>query len=644
MANNTKSNPKNREAQPSAEQLAAEGKRMPRKPSSAPKSRSKKVEPIDALLSAPVQKPKKPSAPPKAPKTAKAPAAAKTPKASAGSQPTQRRRSSKGPSPVLKVIPLCGLEEIGKNLTVYECGNDIILIDCGMSFPDEDMPGIDIVIPDFTYIVKNKDRVRGLFVTHGHEDHIGAIPYLLKEMDVPIYGTRLTIGLIEGKLKEHNLKAKLNVRSPGDVIKAGCFSVEFVHVNHSVPDAVAMAIRCPAGLYVHTGDFKIDMTPIDGKVIDLARFAALGEEGVTALFSDSTNAERPGFTPTERIVGNTFSSIFARSVDKRIIVATFSSNIHRIQQIINQAALYGRKVAVSGRSMLNAVTIAAELGYLDIPDNVLIDIDVIRRYAPEQTVIITTGSQGEPMSALHRMAFSDHRKVSVTSQDVIVISANPIPGNEKLVSRVINELLKLGAEVVFEKMYDVHVSGHACAEELKLIMNLTKPRFFMPLHGEYRHLFANARNAQSIGMDPNNIMIARLGNVVEFTTTSMKNVTTVQAGRVLVDGLGVGDVGSIVLRDRKHLAEDGLIAVVMTIDSQNGQVVAGPEIVTRGFVYVREAEPLLDDIRSVACRVLDDCSKKDWSYIKTKLRDELSRYLFECTRRTPMILPIIMEV
>lgn len=644
MANNTKSNPKNREAQPSAEQLAAEGKRMPRKPSSAPKSRSKKVEPIDALLSAPVQKPKKPSAPPKAPKTAKAPAAAKTPKASAGSQPTQRRRSSKGPSPVLKVIPLGGLEEIGKNLTVYECGNDIILIDCGMSFPDEDMPGIDIVIPDFTYIVKNKDRVRGLFVTHGHEDHIGAIPYLLKEMDVPIYGTRLTIGLIEGKLKEHNLKAKLNVRSPGDVIKAGCFSVEFVHVNHSVPDAVAMAIRCPAGLYVHTGDFKIDMTPIDGKVIDLARFAALGEEGVTALFSDSTNAERPGFTPTERIVGNTFSSIFARSVDKRIIVATFSSNIHRIQQIINQAALYGRKVAVSGRSMLNAVTIAAELGYLDIPDNVLIDIDVIRRYAPEQTVIITTGSQGEPMSALHRMAFSDHRKVSVTSQDVIVISANPIPGNEKLVSRVINELLKLGAEVVFEKMYDVHVSGHACAEELKLIMNLTKPRFFMPLHGEYRHLFANARNAQSIGMDPNNIMIARLGNVVEFTTTSMKNVTTVQAGRVLVDGLGVGDVGSIVLRDRKHLAEDGLIAVVMTIDSQNGQVVAGPEIVTRGFVYVREAEPLLDDIRSVACRVLDDCSKKDWSYIKTKLRDELSRYLFECTRRTPMILPIIMEV
>ena len=644
MANNTKSNPKNREAQPSAEQLAAEGKRMPRKPSSAPKSRGKKVEPIDALLSAPVQKPKKPSAPPKAPKTAKAPAAAKTPKASDGSQPTQRRRSSKGPSPVLKVIPLGGLEEIGKNLTVYECGNDIILIDCGMSFPDEDMPGIDIVIPDFTYIVKNKDRVRGLFVTHGHEDHIGAIPYLLKEMDVPIYGTRLTIGLIEGKLKEHNLKAKLNVRSPGDVIKAGCFSVEFVHVNHSVPDAVAMAIRCPAGLYVHTGDFKIDMTPIDGKVIDLARFAALGEEGVTALFSDSTNAERPGFTPTERIVGNTFSSIFARSVDKRIIVATFSSNIHRIQQIINQAAFYGRKVAVSGRSMLNAVTIAAELGYLDIPDNVLIDIDVIRRYAPEQTVIITTGSQGEPMSALHRMAFSDHRKVSVTSQDVIVISANPIPGNEKLVSRVINELLKLGAEVVFEKMYDVHVSGHACAEELKLIMNLTKPRFFMPLHGEYRHLFANARNAQSIGMDPNNIMIARLGNVVEFTTTSMKNVTTVQAGRVLVDGLGVGDVGSIVLRDRKHLAEDGLIAVVMTIDSQSGQVVAGPEIVTRGFVYVREAEPLLDDIRSVACRVLDDCSKKDWSYIKTKLRDELSRYLFECTRRTPMILPIIMEV
>ncbi len=629
---------KNRPAAPSPEALAAEGKRMPRASSAGGESRKpKRVEPIDALLSAP--SPKKGSAPRQKKQTPKAPA----PKQPAPKQPARRSRKS---GAVLKVIPLGGLEEIGKNLTVYECGGDIILVDCGMTFPDEEMPGIDIVIPDFTYILKNRDRVRGLFVTHGHEDHIGAIPYLLKELPgLPIYGTPLTLGLIEGKLKEHSLRnVKLNVRRPGDVIKAGCFSVEFIHVNHSIPDSVAMAIRCPAGLFVHTGDFKIDMTPIDGKVIDLARFAALGEEGVTALLSDSTNAERPGFTPTERLVGGTFSQIFARSQDKRIIVATFSSNIHRIQQIIDQAAQYKRKVAVSGRSMINAVSVAAELGYLRIPEGLLIDIDVIRRYAPEQTVIITTGSQGEPMSALHRMAFSDHRKVSVTSQDVIIISANPIPGNEKLVSRVINELLKLGAEVVFEKMYDVHVSGHACAEELKLIMNLTKPRFFMPLHGEYRHLFANARNAQAVGMDRRNVMIARLGDVVEFTSDSMKCAASVQAGRVLVDGLGVGDVGSIVLRDRKHLAEDGLIAVVMTIDSSTGEVVSGPEIVTRGFVYVREAEPLLDDIRAVACRVLDARSGKDWASIKTGLRDELSRFLFDATRRTPMILPIIMEI
>ena len=589
--------------QPSNEALAAEGKRKPRTPAKKPTS-----------------KPRQSGA-----------------KSRTGKPPVQLKP--------LRVIPLGGLEEIGKNLTVYECGDDIILVDCGMSFPDEDMPGIDIVIPDFTYILKNKDRIRGLFVTHGHEDHIGAIPYLLKELNVEIYGTRLTLGLIEGKLKEHKLSnVKLNIRKPGDVIRAGCFSVEFIHVNHSIPDAVAMAIRCPAGLFVHTGDFKIDMTPIDGHVIDLARFAELGQEGVVALFADSTNAERPGFTPTERIVGDTFSGIFARSVDKRIIVATFSSNIHRIQQVINEAAKYGRKVAVSGRSMINAVAVAEELGYLDIPKGILIDIDAIRRYTPEQTVIVTTGSQGEPMSALHRMAFSDHRKVSVTSGDVIVISANPIPGNEKLVSRVINELLKLGAEVVFEKMYDVHVSGHACAEELKLIMNLTKPKFFMPVHGEYRHLFANSKNAQNIGMDKNNIKISHLGDVVEFTPDSMKTVSSVQAGQVLVDGLGVGDVGSIVLRDRKHLSEDGLIAVVMAIDSYSGEIVSGPEIVTRGFVYVRESEQLLDDIRSVACHVLADCSKRDWAYIKNRVRDELSRYLFECTRRSPMILPIIMEV
>ncbi len=545
----------------------------------------------------------------------------------------------------LRVIPLGGLEEIGKNLTVFECENDIIIVDCGMSFPDEEMPGIDLVIPDFTYLIKNANRIRGLFVTHGHEDHIGGIPYLLKELKIPIYGTKLTVGLIAGKLKEHGLNTNVLIeRNPGDVIKAGCFSVELIHVNHSIPDSVGMAIRCPAGLFVHTGDFKVDMTPIDGEVIDLARFGQLGDEGVTALFMDSTNAERPGYTQTERIVGNTFSSIFSRSQNKRIIVATFSSNIHRIQQVINEAAKYGRKVAVSGRSMVNTVAVASELGYLNVPDGLLIDIDMIRRYKAEDTVIITTGSQGEAMSALHRMAFSDHRKVAVGPGDVIIISANPIPGNEKLVSRVINELLKLGAEVVFESMYDVHVSGHACCEELKLIMGLTKPKFFMPLHGEYRHLYSNAKNALSMGMERNHIMIAQLGNVIEFTSDTMRNVSTVQAGKVFVDGLGVGDVGSIVLRDRKHLAEDGLIAVVMSIDKYSGEVVAGPELISRGFVYVRESEQLLDEARSYVCRTLDDCSRKDWGYIKTKVRDDLSRFIFDRTRRSPMILPIIMEV
>ena len=618
--------------------LAAQGKRAPRHSHNLQNTTDAKTSAKNAVKSNQ--------------KTAKKPSSARKPKSqstSLGSSKAKsaQRKNNVKPEPVtpLKVIPLGGLDEIGKNFTVFECGNDIIIVDCGMSFPDDDMPGIDLVIPDFTYVVKNKERIKGLFVTHGHEDHIGGIPYLLKEMNIPIYGTSLTLGLIRGKLEEHKLSGvSLNVRKPGDVIKAGCFSVEFIHVNHSIPDAVAMAIRCPAGLFVHTGDFKIDMTPIDGDVIDLARFAQLGNEGVTALFSDSTNAERPGYTPTERIVGSAFSNIFAKAVNKRIIVATFSSNIHRIQQIINEAAKYGRKVAISGRSMLNAVTVAAELGYLNIPDNVLIDIDVIRRYTPEQIVIITTGSQGEPMSALYRMAFSDHRKVSVGSGDVIVISATPIPGNEKLVSRVINELLKHGAEVVYEKMYDVHVSGHACSEELKLLMQLVKPKYFMPLHGEYKHLLRSSEIAQTVGIDKKNIMIASLGMVIEFTPDSMKNLGTVQAGRVLVDGLSVGDVGSIVLRDRKHLAQDGLIAVVMTIDSASGTIVAGPDIVTRGFVYVRESEQLIDDIRNEVCNSLAGCPKHDWAYIKTKIRDDLSRYLFSLTRRTPMILPVIMEI
>ena len=553
-------------------------------------------------------------------------------------------KDKKKASVPVRVIPLGGLEEIGKNITLYECGDDMILVDCGMAFPDDDLPGIDLVIPDFTYVIKNKDKIRGLFITHGHEDHIGSIPYLLKEFDLPVYGTRLTLGLVEGKLKEHGIKGDLRVCSPTDRVKAGCFDVEFIHVNHSIPDSVGFAIRCPGGLFVHTGDFKIDTTPIDGDVIDLARFGELGAEGVTMLLTDSTNAEREGFTPSERTVGNSFENLFSQAQNKRIIVATFSSNIHRIQQIIDEAVRCSRRVAVSGRSMINVVSVASELGYLNVPEGVLIDIDSIRKYPPENIVIITTGSQGEPMSALHRMAFSDHRKVDVGPGDLIIISATPIPGNEKTVSRVVNELMKLGAEVIYERMYYVHVSGHACAEEIKLIHTLTKPKYYMPLHGEYKHLVKNAKIAESLGTDKKNIVIAQIGNVVEVTENNVKIVNTVPAGRMLVDGYGVGDVGNIVLKDRKHLAEDGLIAVVMTIDGVSGDILAGPDIVTRGFVYVREAEELIIDAKRVVCNVLDSYQGRDWSTIKQKVRDDLSRYLYERTKRSPMILPIIMEI
>ena len=544
----------------------------------------------------------------------------------------------------VRIISLGGLEEIGKNITLYECGEDIIIVDCGMAFPDDDLPGIDIVIPDFSYIIKNIDRVKGLFITHGHEDHIGAIPYLLKEVSLPIYGTRLTLGLVEGKLKEHGIQGDLRVCSPSDHVKAGCFDVEFIHVNHSIPDAVGFAISCPGGVYVHTGDFKIDSTPIDGDVMNLARLSELGKQGVTMLLVDSTNAERPGFTPSERVVGGTFENLFSHASNKRIIVATFSSNIHRIQQIIDEAVRCKRKVAVLGRSMINVVSVASELGYLNVPDGVLISIDMIRKYRPEEIVIITTGSQGEPMSALHRMAFSDHRNVDIGPSDLIIISATPIPGNEKTVSRVVNELMKQGAEVIYERMYDVHVSGHACAEEIKLIQTLTKPKYYMPLHGEYKHLVKNAKIAQSMGMDKKNIVIAQIGNVVEVSESGVKIIGSVPSGRMLVDGYGVGDVGNIVLKDRKHLAEDGLIVAVMTIDSVSGDILAGPDIVTRGFVYVRESEELIDEARRVICNVLDSYRGRDWPTIKQKVRDELSRYLYEKTKRSPMILPIIMEI
>ena len=549
----------------------------------------------------------------------------------------------------IKIIPLGGLDEIGKNITLYEYDGDMFLVDCGMTFPDEETPGIDIVIPDFTYVVNNKEKIKGLVVTHGHEDHIGGIPYLLKHFNIPIYGTRLTLGLIEGKLKEHKLinTAKLNVVKAGDTINLGKFSVEFIHVNHSIPDAVAVAVKTPSGVIIQTGDFKIDTTPIDSHVIDLGRFAELGNQGVLALLSDSTNAERPGYTASEKLVGESFSTLFKKAEKERIIVATFSSNIHRIQQIIDEAYRCGRKVAISGRSMLNVVSVASELGYLNVPEGILIDIDMINRYLPEQIVVVTTGSQGEPLSALHRMAFGDHRQVGIVPGDLIIISATPIPGNEKLVDKVVNELMKQGATVVYEKMYDVHVSGHACQEELKLMLNLVKPKYFIPVHGEQKHLYKHSGLALTMGIPKDNIMITGIGSVIELSKNKMAITETVPAGRVLVDGLGVGDVGNIVLRDRKHLAEDGVIVVVMTMDSITHEVIAGPEVISRGFVYVKESEELMDEITEAACKAIESCylsRNHDWNSVKTRVRDNVSKFLYERTRRSPMVLPIIMEV
>ena len=565
------------------------------------------------------------------------------------SKSPSKKKEKKTNALPLRIIPLGGLQEIGKNITLYEYGDDMLLVDCGMSFPDEDLPGVDIVLPDFSYLVKNKDKIRGLVVSHGHEDHIGGIPYLLKEMNIPVYGTPLTIGLISGKLKEHNLlsSAKLVSVNTGDVIKFGGFSVEFIHVNHSIPDACGFAIKCGAGTVIQTGDFKIDTTPIDGQVIDIARFAELGKEGVLALLSDSTNAERPGYTPSEKVVGGSFSNLFRTAEGHRIIVATFSSNVHRLQQIIDEAVNCGRKVAVSGRSMINAVAVSEELGYLNVPDGVLIDIDMVRHYTPGEIVIITTGSQGEPMSALHRMAFGDHRQIGIAPDDMIIISATPIPGNEKLVGKVINELIKIGANVVYEKMYDVHVSGHACQEELKLMLSVVKPKFFIPVHGEEKHLFKHANLAIQMGMSEESILMTEIGKVIEFKDDTMKVVETVPAGRVLVDGLGVGDVGSVVLRDRKHLAEDGLVIITVTMDSSTLEVVSGPEVISRGFVYVKESEKLFDDVREVACDTLERCYDRrvtDWNSIKVRLRDDTSKFLYEKTKRNPMILPIIMQI
>lgn len=549
----------------------------------------------------------------------------------------------------LRIIPLGGLNEIGKNMTVFECGNDMFIVDCGLAFPDSDMPGVDLVIPDFTYVEQNIDKVRGIVITHGHEDHIGGLAYLLKKVNIPVYATRLTIGLIEGKLKEHNLlsQTKLNVVTPRQTVKMGCMAVEFIHVNHSIPDAVGLAIHTPAGIVIHTGDFKVDFTPIEGGIIDLARFGELGNRGVLALMSDSTNAEKPGHTASERKVGSSFENLFAKAEGKRIIIATFASNIHRIQQIINNAVRTDRKVAVFGRSMLNVISTAMELGYLSVPEGVIIDLEAMNKYPPEKIVLITTGSQGEPMSALTRMAMNEHRSVTITPMDYIIISATPIPGNEKYVTRVVNELLKAGAEVIYESMYDVHVSGHACQEELKLIMALTRPRFFIPVHGEYKHLKKSAGLANSIGIPESNIIIGSIGDVIETDGTDLSITGKVTAGRVLVDGLGVGDVGSIVLRDRKHLAEDGLIVVVATIESESGTILAGPDILSRGFVYVRESEEMMEAARDILRKTLESClagGVRDWNGIKSSLRDSLSDYIYMKTKRNPMILPIIEEI
>lgn len=562
-----------------------------------------------------------------------------------------KRQALKAPQEVesVKVSFLGGMNEIGKNMTVYEYKNDMFIVDCGLAFPGAELPGVDLVIPDFTYIEDNISKIRGLIVTHGHEDHIGGIAYLLKKYNIPIYATKLTIGLIKGKLQEHNLLsgAKLVEVNPRDNITLGSFNIELIHVNHSIPDAVGLAIRCPAGVIIHTGDFKIDTTPVDGDMIDLNRFADYGKKGVLALFQDSTNAERPGYTMSERTVGESFENLFRKAGKRRIVVATFASNIHRVQQIIDVAKQLKRKVAVLGRSLENLVQVGEELGYLNVPKNLLIKIEEINSYPDDKLVIITTGSQGEPMSALTKMAFGEHRKVSVTPNDYVIISATPIPGNEKMVGNVVNELMKRGIEVIYEKMYEVHVSGHACQEELKLMMGIVKPKYFIPVHGEQKHLQKHAMLAEAMGIKKKDIYIGSIGKSIEISENGIKELADVPSGEVYVDGLGVGDVGNIVLNDRKRLSEDGLIIVVATIDTASGAVISGPDIVSRGFVYVRESEELMNSARDLACHVIDetyDSRYHDWNSVKTKLRDELSHLMYEKTKRTPMVLPILMEI
>ena len=549
----------------------------------------------------------------------------------------------------LKVIPLGGMNEIGKNITAFEYENEIIVVDSGLAFPEDDMLGVDLVIPDITYLEKNKDKVKAVLITHGHEDHIGSLPYFLKKINVPVYGTKLTLGLIKNKLVEHNLveKTKLKCVEPRDVVTIGKhFKVEFLRVTHSIADSVALAITTPVGVVLHTGDFKVDYTPIDSKPMDLQRIAEIGNEGVLLLLSDSTNVQRPGHTMSERSVGKEFDKIFM-NCNKRIIVATFASNIHRMQQIINSAIKYGRKVAVVGRSMLNVINVAKELGYIEAPEGTIIDIDKIGIYNPEQLVIVTTGSQGEPMAALSRMAMGEHKKVTVTPDDLIILSSSPIPGNEKSVGRIIDELEKLGAEVIYNQLADVHVSGHACQEELKLMLSLVRPKFFMPVHGEYRFLKQHCELAVSVGTPKDNVFIMENGRILELSKDSAKMTQQVPAGLVLVDGLGVGDVGNIVLRDRQSLSENGMIIIVMALDRKTAKCISGPDIVTRGFVYVRENEGLVDEIKEVAREEIFRCEKeniREWSSIKNNVREEVSHYVFAKTKRQPMILPILMDI
>ena len=550
----------------------------------------------------------------------------------------------------IKIIPLGGLNEVGKNLTVVEYENDIIIIDCGLGFPDEEMPGIDLVIPDVSYLEANKDKIRGMVLTHGHEDHIGAIPYVLRQINMPIYGTKLTLGIIQYKLEEHELPVKPDLRcvKAGDTVKLGAMSVEFIHVNHSIADACCLAITTPLGVIVHSGDFKLDVTPIDGEMMNITRLGEIGKKGTLLLMCESTNAERPGHTPSEKKVGKSLENIFTTNADKRIVIATFSSNVHRVQQIIDVSAKHGRKVAVTGRSMLNIVGAAVELGYMNVPKGVLIDIAEIKKHKPEEITLVTTGSQGEPMSALYRMAFSEHSQITLGANDLVVLSSSAIPGNEKLVGRIINELTKNGVSVLHDAVVEVHVSGHACQEELKLLQALTRPKYFMPVHGEYRHLAANRELARDMGMDESRIFISDIGKVLEIDQKGARFAGTVPAGKVLVDGYGVGDVGNIVLRDRKHLSQDGLIVVVASIDSHAGLLLSGPDIVSRGFVYVRESEELMEQARAVATeaifRALDKGDSVDRMALKTSVKDDLTKFLYAKTKRKPMVLPIIMNL